>query len=110
MIEIWEECYRFQTISQRLAVKNGKTILIQIKSQQITAPNNYRPIMCLQMMSKILIVQIREEIYISLISPGLFPEEQKGCHKWTRGTGELLYINQHIFKESKTRWENLAMV
>ena len=30
----------------------------------------------------------REEIYNSLESRGLFPEEQSGCHKETRGTDE----------------------
>ena len=59
---------------------------------------------------KILTVQIREEIYDSLMSCGFFPEDQKGCLKWTRGRGELLYIDQHILKESKMRWKNLAMV
>ena len=53
--------------------------------------------------------QIREEIYNTLISCGLFPEEQKGCRKWTRATVELLYIDQHILYESKTRRKNLAM-
>ena len=60
-------------------------------------------------MWKILTVQIREEKYDLLISRGLFHEGQKGCHKWTRGTGKLLYIDQHILKESKTRRKNLAM-
>ena len=40
----------------------------------------------------------------------MFPEEQKGCRKGTRGTGELLYIGQHILKESKTRRKNLIML
>ena len=40
-----------------------------------TTPNNYRPITCLPMMWKILTAQIREEIYASLISRGLYPEE-----------------------------------
>ena len=53
--------------------------------------------------------QIREEIYYTLISRGLFPDEQKGCCKGTRGTGELLYIDQHILSESKRRRKNLAM-
>ena len=60
-------------------------------------------------MWKILTAQIREEIYNSLISRGLFPEEQKGCRKGTRGTGELLYIAQHNLNESKMRRKNLAM-
>ena len=45
----------------------------------------------------------------SLTSCGLFPDEQKGCRKGSRGTAELLYIDQHILNESKTRRKNLAM-
>ena len=45
--------------------------------------------------------QIREQIYDSQISHELFPEEQNGSRKRTRGTGKLLYIDQHILKESK---------
>ena len=36
--------------------------------------------------------------------------KQKACLKGTRGTGDLLYIEQHISSESKTRRKNLAMV
>ena len=68
-----------------------------------TAPNNYRLITCLSMMWKILTAWIREEIYYSLTSHGLFPEEQKRCCKGTRGTAELLYIDQNILNVSKTR-------
>ena len=39
----------------------------------------------------------------------MFPEEQKGCCKESRGTTKLLYIDQHILNESKTRRKNLAM-
>ena len=60
------------------------------------------------MMWKILTAQIREKIYNSLIRRGLFPEEQKGCHKGIRGTGELLDIDQHITNESKTRRKTLV--
>ena len=87
----------------------GKTTLIQKDPSKGTAPNNYRPIICLPMMWKILTAQIREEIYYSLISCGLFPDEQKGCRKGSRGTAELLYIDQHILNESKNRRKNLAM-
>ena len=37
----------------------------------------------------------------------IFPGEQKGCHKGSKSAGELLYIDQHIFNESKTRRKNL---
>ena len=60
------------------------------------------------MMWKILTARRREEIYYSLTSRRLFPEEEKGCRKGFRGTGELLYIDQLILNESTTRWKNLA--
>ena len=82
---------------------------IDTKGPKGTAPNNYRPITCLLMMWKILTAQIREEIYHSLTSRGLLPDEQKGCCKGSRGTAELLYIDKHILDESNTRRKNLAM-
>ena len=39
----------------------------------------------------------------------MFPDKQKGCRKGSRGTAELLFIDQHILNESKTRRKNLAM-
>ena len=86
----------------------GKTTLIQKDPSKGIAPNSYRPITCLPMMWKIQTTHKREQIYNSLTSRGLFPDEQKGCRKGSRGTAELLYIDQHILNESKTR-KNLAM-
>ena len=40
---------------------------------------------------KILTVQIRENIYYSLTNCGLFPDEQKGGSKGSRGEPELFY-------------------
>ena len=60
-------------------------------------------------MWKILTAQIREEIYYLLTSRGLFPGEQKGCGKGSRGSEELLYIDQHILNKSNTRQKNLGM-
>ena len=87
----------------------GKTTLIQKDPSKGTAPNNYRTITCLPMMWKILTAQIRGKIYYSLTSRWLFPDEQKGCRKGSRGTAGLLYIDQHIRNKSKTRRKNLAM-
>ena len=70
---------------------------------EIIISSNYRPIMCLPMMWKILTAQIKEEIYYSLVCHGLFPKEQKGYRRETRGTGDLLYIDQHILKATKVR-------
>ena len=90
-------------------ITKGKTTLIQKDPSKGTAPNNYRPITCLQMIWKILTAQIGENIFYSLTRHGLFPDEQKGCRKGSRGTAELLYIYQHILNESKTRRKNIAM-
>ena len=60
-------------------------------------------------MGKISIAQIREEIHYSQTSRRLFPDEQKGCRKGSRGTAELLYIDQHILNEIKNRLKNLAI-
>ena len=78
----------------------GKITLIQKDSQKGTAVNNYRPIKCLPMIWKILTIKIRKEINYSLRNHKLFPEEPKGCRKETRGTRYLLYIEEHILKES----------
>ena len=87
----------------------GRTTLIQKTPLKVTASNNYRPITCQPMMRKILTTEIRENIYYSLPSRGVFPEEQKGCRKGFEGTRELLYIDQHILNESKTKRKNLAL-
>ena len=90
-------------------ITKGKITLIQKDPSKGTAQNKYRPITCLPMTWKILTAQIREEMYYSLISYGLFPHEQKGCCKGSSGTADLLYIDKHILNESKNRRKNLAM-
>ena len=61
------------------------------------------------MVWKILTAQMLKEIYYTLISSEQFLEEQKGCQKGTRGTGDLLYIDQHILKESKISRKKVAI-
>ena len=60
------------------------------------------------MMRKVLTSPTKEEIYYWLNCYELFLKEQKGCCDRTTGT-DLLYIDQHILKEAKTRWINLVM-
>ena len=79
-----------------------KTTLIQKDPRKETAPNNYRPIKCLPMLWKILKAPIGEDIY-SMISRGIFSDEQKGCHKGTIVREEQQYMDQHILNESKTK-------
>ena len=44
-----------------------------------------------------------------LINSGLFPEKWKVCRKRIRGIRDLLYIDEHILKESKARRKYIAM-
>ena len=103
----WQTCYRNK---KKMYTENWDTWMDDQKEPlKGTAPDNYRPITCQLIVWKILWVHITAEIYYSLISHGIIPEEQKGCRKRTRGTGGLLYIDQHILNDSKTRRKYLAM-
>ena len=42
-------------------------------------------------------------MYYSLTTRGMFPKDQKGCRKGSRGTAELHYLDQLILNKSKTR-------
>ena len=66
-------------------------------------PRNYDRV-CLW---KILSAQIK---IFSLVCSLLFSEEQEGRHKRIKGTGNLLYIDLHIFNEVKTRQRNVALM
>ena len=94
-------CLQGPTVPERMTKR--MTTLIQ------KDPNNYRSITCLPRMWKILTTQIREEIYYWLTSCGLFADEEKGCCKGSTGIGGLLYIDQDILNESRTRRKNLVM-
>ena len=61
-------------------------------------------------MGKLLKAQIKEEIIYLQVSCELFREELKRFHKGTRRTDDLPYTDQSIFKESKARWKNVAMM
>ena len=75
---------------------------------KLTVTNVYRPIMCLPMILKILTAQIREEIYYSLINHRLLPKEQRTCRGRTIRARELLYVDEPILNNNKTRGENVA--
>ena len=86
-------------------MKKGKTYLIQKGPQKWNYPKNYRPITCLPAICKLLMTQIKEAIYDSLISWGLFNSAQKRCRKVTREKRELRYIDQYILRDSKNETE-----
>ena len=58
--------------------------------------SNYRPtcITCLPMMYKLLTGIIAEDLYRHIEDQQLFPDEQKGCKKRSRGTKDQLIIDK----------------
>ena len=68
-----------QELEMDRCLQGAQVPLIQKDPIKGTAPNNYRPLASLPIIWKILKAQIREKIYYSLTSRGLFPDEQKGC-------------------------------
>ena len=76
-------------INEQMLIKSTDTGLDNERKDHIdpkdpskeTAPNNYRLITCLPMMWRILIAQIRENIYYSLTSRRLFLTNRKDATK-----------------------------
>ena len=62
-----------------------------------------------KMKTTVIEINQKRSFYHLILLFKLFLEEQKECPKGTRGTDDLLYIDQYILKEVKTRWKNVAM-
>ena len=71
--------------------------------------SNYRPIICLLLMWKLLAGVIADQIDAHLDQEKLIPEGQNGCRKDSRWTNDLLYIDGAVIKEVKSRSKNIAM-
>ena len=53
---------------------------------------------------------LSEKIYDHLEAEQLFPEEQKGCRKGSRGTKEHLLVDKMVMGNCKRRKTNLAWI
>ena len=87
----------------------GRTILIQKDKSKGNIPCNYRPITCPPLVWKLLTGILADEIYEHLEESCVLPEEQKGCRRKCRGTGDLLFIDKMILREVKSRKKSLAV-
>ena len=65
---------------------HGRRVLCQKDPQKGSTADNYRPIICLVLMWKLLTRVITEDIYNYLEREKIVPEEQKGCKRGGRGT------------------------
>ena len=86
-----------------------RTVLTQKDKSKGNEASNYRPITCLPLTWKLLTGTIADEIYGFLENEGILLEEQKGCRRKSKGTGDQLYIDQMLLQEVNRRKKNLAM-
>ena len=87
----------------------GRTVLC-VKDESIgNAADNFRPISCLPIMWKILTGVLSDNIYNYVETNGLFPSEQKGCKRKSRGTKDQLLIDKLIIQNCKRRKTNLSV-
>ena len=70
---------------------------------------HFRPITCLPLMWKLLTAMVPEDIYCFMENENLFPEEQKGCRRKSRGTKDQLLIDKAVLKDCRKRRTNRAM-
>ena len=87
----------------------ARTVLIMKDIKKGNVASNYRPITCLPMMYKLLTGIIAEDLYSHIEDQQLFPDEQKGCKKRSRGTKDQLIIDKTVLKDCRNRKTNLAM-
>ena len=94
------ESYKGTTLAW---MTKGRKVLIQKDKSKETVASNYRPFTCLPLCWKILTALLTDEIYAFLENNQFLPEEQKGCRRKSRRTGDQLYIDKIILKKVKTR-------
>ena len=88
----------------------GRTyLLIKDPKKGTSSPGNFRPITCLPNLWKLYTGIISEDIYHHLDANKLFPEEQKGCRKKSRGCKEQLAIDKLILRHCKRTKSSLYM-
>ena len=74
----------------------GRTSLLQKDKNKGNITSNYRPITCLPLMRKLL-----PGVIGHLDQQKLFQEKKKGCRNRSRGTNDLLYIDQRSQVQEK---------
>ena len=61
-------------------------------------------------MWKLITGIVADEMYNHLEENGILPEEQKGCHRNSRGSKDQLLIDKPIMKNCRRRKVGLSMV
>ena len=81
----------------------GRTILVMKDSKNGTEVGNYRPIICLNLIWKLLTGIVIDKTYDHLDKNRLLPEEQKGNIRKSQGTKDQLAIDRRILQNYRKR-------
>ena len=87
----------------------GGINLVMKDSKNGTEVGNYRPIACLNLISKLLTGIISDKTYDQLQKNRLLLEEQKGSRRKCQGTKDQLAIDRCILQNCRKRKTNLSM-
>ena len=87
----------------------SKTVLCQKDLSKGYAVANYRPVLCLPLMWKLMTRTIAESIYNFLDVNDKLPVQQNECRKKTKGTKDQLLIDKTILCDCRKRHTNLGM-
>ena len=83
--------------------------MIQKDPAKGTIASNYRPMVYLPLMWKLLLGIFADRMYTHLLDNQLLTEKQKGARKKSRGTKDQLLIDKTILKEVKRLKKNMVM-
>ena len=87
----------------------SRTTLIMKDPRKRNHADNFRPIACLNLLWKLLTGIVADKTYDHLEANKLFPSEQKGGKRNSKGTKDKLLIDKAILQNCKRRKTNLAM-
>ncbi|XP_064214079.1 uncharacterized protein LOC135266755 [Tribolium castaneum] len=82
---------------------------MKAKSEDLSKPQNYRPITCLNTLYKIITSLLANKIDNHVDENQILTEEQKGCRRKTQGCKEQLIIDGIIANEAKKRHRNVSV-
>ena len=76
----------------------GRIVLLLKEKNKENKVSFYRIITCLRLIWKFLTSILADEIYNHPEENDILPEEQKGCHRNSRGTKDQLLIDKAVMK------------
>ena len=105
MIKYLDDCIQIGDVPNLMV--ESRTVLIHKDARKGNAVGNYKAIVCLNLLWKLLTGIINEKVYDHLNQQNLLPEEKNGCRHRTRGTEDQLLIDKAVVRNSCRKKANL---